>query len=298
MSTIPDLPVVEEDASMLSTKFGREIANYFSGSPLNRIGFLRADHVFLRSAFSHPSTRFLLLNELAPLVDESQKRLGYVSYAEVKGFTGVDPFEKVEEDMIKNFNSEDEKPLILLLGVDEANRLHAPKTDETFGYKEYSGRPYFAVDISPRGKLAEEANKVIEAVKAKGFSFYQNQRAMGLPYGEGERFGASAFSPPLPPDGVEHVLLTERIIKLPCTPKPDRCLTGIPETHSALSVGPRRYRSMPERSGPVHRRTWQAAVGKNALHVRRGKAFQIFAFPERTRPLSSPSCQQTAPRYC
>lgn len=211
MSTIPDLPVVEEDASMLSTKFGREIANYFSGSPLNRVGFLRADHVFLRSAFSHPSTRFLLLNELAPLVDETQKRLGYVSYAEVKGFTGADPFEHVEEDMIKNFNSEDEKPLILLLGVDEGNRLQAPKMDETYGYKEYTGRPYFAVDVSPRGKLAGEANKIIEAVKAKGFSFFQNQRAMGLPYGEGERFPgplvAGPHIPPPPPgsrDRVEH----------------------------------------------------------------------------------------------
>lgn len=186
MSTIPDLPVVEEDASMLSSKFGREIANYFSGSPLNRVGFLRSDHVFLRAAFSHPSTRFLLMNELAPLVDESKKRLGYVSHADVKGLTGADPFEIPEEDQIKEFNSEDEMPLILLLGLDEGNKLHAPKTDDLFGYKEYKGRPYFAVDVSPKGKFTEAANKVIEAVKGKGFSFETNQRSMGLPYGEGK----------------------------------------------------------------------------------------------------------------
>lgn len=188
MSAIPELPVVEEDASMLSSKFGREIANYFAGSPLNRVGFLRADHVFLRSAFSHPSARFLLLNELAPLVDESQKRLGYVSFADVKGFTGADPFEKTEDEMIKNFNSDEEKPLILLLGLDEGNKLNAPKTEETYEYKEYKGRPYFAVDVSAKGKLAGEASKVIESVKAKGFSFFQNQRHMGLEYGEGEPF--------------------------------------------------------------------------------------------------------------
>lgn len=186
MSTIPDLPVVEEDASMLSTKFGREIANYFAGSPLNRVGFLRGDHSFLRSAFSHPSTRFLLLNELAPLVDETQKRLGYVSYSDVQEFTGSDPFEKTEEDMIKNFNSEDERPLILLLGLDEGNRLQAPPTEEQFTYKEWKGRPYFAVDVSPRGKLANAANKVVDAVKNRHFSFFQNQRHMGLAYGEGE----------------------------------------------------------------------------------------------------------------
>lgn len=191
MPTIPDLPVVEEDTSMLSTKFGREIANYFAGSPLNRVGFLRADHTFLRSAFSHPSTCFLLLNELAPLVDETEKRLGYVSYAEVTPLTGSDPFEKTEEEMIKNFNSEEEKPLILLLGIDESNKLQAPKTDDTFAYKEFKGRPYFAIDVSPRGSFADGASKVIESVRTKGYSFFQNQRHMGLPYGEGKLSQAS-----------------------------------------------------------------------------------------------------------
>lgn len=193
MSTIPDLPVVDEDASMLSVKFGRELANYFAGSPLNRVGFLRGDHAFLRSAYSHPSARFLLLHELAPLVDETEKSLGYVSHADVQGFTGSDPFEKTEEEMIKGFNSEDEKPLILLLGLDEADRLRAPKTEELFAYKEWKGRPYFAVDVSPRGKLSEGANEVIKAVKAKGFSFFQNQRHMGLAYGEGK---LSVANPP------------------------------------------------------------------------------------------------------
>ncbi|CAN8096917.1 unnamed protein product [Discula destructiva] len=184
MSAIPELPLVDDDASMLSTKFGREVANYFAGSPLNRVGFLRADHVFLRSAFSHPSARFLLLDELAPSVDESEKRLGYVSFADIKGFTGTDPFEKTDEEMIKNFNSEEERPLILLLGLDEGNKLQAPKTDEVYAYKEHKGRPYFAVDVSAKGKLTGEANKVIEAVKARGFSFSKNQRHMGLAYGE------------------------------------------------------------------------------------------------------------------
>ena len=43
----PDLPLpAHPDVdSMLSRKFGREVANYFSGSPLNRLGFLRGDHV-------------------------------------------------------------------------------------------------------------------------------------------------------------------------------------------------------------------------------------------------------------
>lgn len=183
MSTTPNLPIVEDDPSMLSRKFGREIANYFAGSPLNRVGFLRTDHAFLRSAFSHPSTRFLLMNELAPLVDESEKQLGYVSYGDVTPLTGSDPFEKTEEEMIKDFNSEADKPLILLLGIDEAHKLH-----DTFTYKEFKGRPYFAVDVSPRGSFADGASKVIDFVKTKGYSFFQNPRHMGLSYGEGELF--------------------------------------------------------------------------------------------------------------
>ncbi|KAK2605490.1 hypothetical protein N8I77_008323 [Diaporthe amygdali] len=187
---IPDLPILEAEDSMLSRKFGRELSNYFAGSPLNRVGFLRSDHAFLRAAFSHPSARFLLLNELAPLVDESQRRLAYVGYSDVKGFTGADPFEKSEEQMIKDFNSEEFHPLILLLGLDEANKLPASASagDPAFEYKEYKGRPYFAVDVTPpkgaAAEAAQAANKVIDAVKAKGWSFYQNQRHMGLEAGE------------------------------------------------------------------------------------------------------------------
>lgn len=183
---IPDLPILEAEDSMLSRKFGRELSNYFAGSPLNRVGFLRGDHGFLRAAFSHPSARFLLLNDLAPLVDETQRRLAYVGYSEVTPFTGPDPFEKSEEQMIKDFNSDEFKPLILLLGLDEANKLPASAEDPAFAHKEYKGRPYFAVDITPKGSAAEAANKVIDAVKAKGYSFYQNQRHMGLEAGEGK----------------------------------------------------------------------------------------------------------------
>ncbi|ROW12222.1 hypothetical protein VMCG_00102 [Cytospora schulzeri] len=183
-AAIPDLPILEAEDSMLSRKFGRELANYFAGSPLNRVGFLRGDHVFLRSAFTHPSTRFLLLNELAPLVDEtdkSQRRLAYVKHEDVKPLTGPNPYEKPEEQLIKEFNSEEVKPLILLLGLDEAHKIPASGDDPAFQYKEYKGRPYFAVDVTPRTSgSVEAANNVIEAMNAKGCSFFENQRNLGL----------------------------------------------------------------------------------------------------------------------
>ncbi|ROW17455.1 hypothetical protein VPNG_00587 [Cytospora leucostoma] len=183
-SAIPDLPILEAEESMLSRKFGPELANYFAGSPLNRVGFLRGDNGFLRSAFSHPSTRVLLLNELAPLVDKSKHRLAYVNYDDVKPLTGPGPFDKPEAELIKEFNSEEVKPLILLLGLDETNKIPGDPNEPKFEYKEYKGRPYFAVDATPRGSGGESANKVIEAVKEKGFEFSTNQRNMNLAAGE------------------------------------------------------------------------------------------------------------------
>jgi len=69
---MPPQPALPEPAhpevdSMLSRRFGKEVANYFSGSPLNRVGFLRPDHQFLSSALHHPSTTFLLFKDLEPL---------------------------------------------------------------------------------------------------------------------------------------------------------------------------------------------------------------------------------------
>ena len=75
---VPELPALADDGSMLGRKFGREVANYFSGSPLNRVSFLRTDHAFLQTAFSHPAARFLLLHDLNPLVEGNSATFAYV----------------------------------------------------------------------------------------------------------------------------------------------------------------------------------------------------------------------------
>lgn len=188
----PDLPVLPAEDSMLSRRFGREVANYFSGSPLNRVSFLRTDHVFLRRAFAHPSATFLLLESLAPLTAASDgSRLAYATGAEVQPLTGADPFAKTEEEMIRDFNSEETRPAILFLGVDDQGRLpHRDDGGSPFEYKKYRGSPYFAVDVTPRGSTADAANGVIAAVEAKGLSFFREPRHMGL--------GAAEGTPPRP----------------------------------------------------------------------------------------------------
>jgi NAD+ diphosphatase len=175
----PDLPdpAHHDVDSMLSHKFGKEVANYFSGSPLNRVSFLRGGHGFISSAFVHPSTKFLLVNDLAPMARDPA-HLAYASYSDIKGLTGDNPFEKPEEDMIKEYNSSITLPLVLFLGLDERKK-------DGFTHGIYSGSPYFAVDISPKGTTKGEAEGVIEAMKAKGVTFLEGRAAMSLNAPEG-----------------------------------------------------------------------------------------------------------------
>jgi NAD+ diphosphatase len=188
----PDLPVLADEDSLLSQKFGREIANYFSGSPLNRVSFLRTDQAFLRSAFSHANARFLLLNNLAPLVQSDPAHLAFATHTEVAPLTGADPFGKTEEDQIRDYDSEEQHTVIVFLGIDEKKQLPLVGSEggeePSFTYKAFKGAPYFAVDVTPRGGRTDAANALIEAVKAKGFAFRDNSpRHMGLHAGQGNQ---------------------------------------------------------------------------------------------------------------
>ncbi|KAK6598439.1 NUDIX domain-containing protein [Botrytis cinerea] len=160
--------------SMLTRKFGREVANYFSGSPLNRVSFLRANHDFISSAFTHPATNFLLLNNLAPLTKDPS-HLAYSSHSDITGLTGQNPFEKDEETMIKEFNSSKTSPLVLFLGLDERS-----KDKEGFKHGIYSGIPYFAIDVTPKGTYENEANSVVKAMQEKGLVFQEGRMLMSL----------------------------------------------------------------------------------------------------------------------
>jgi NAD+ diphosphatase len=182
MPPIPDLcpppdPAHQDVDSMLSRKFGREVANYFSGSPLNRVSFLRANHEFISKALVHPSTLFMLFNDLAPLAKDPT-RLEYVTHDDVKPLIGENPFEKSEEQLIKEYNSKVTLPLVLFLGLDEVKK-------GGFEHGIYKGTPYFAVDVTPRGTVEKQAEEVIEAVKRRGLTFIEGRMHMSLNAPEG-----------------------------------------------------------------------------------------------------------------
>ncbi|KAH7071461.1 NUDIX hydrolase domain-like protein [Paraphoma chrysanthemicola] len=171
----PDLPEPAHHTvdSMLSRKFGKEVANYFSGSPLNRVSFLRPDHAFLSQALNHPSTTFLLFNNLEPLI-KSSSELAERTFADVKSVVGEDPFHRSEEDQIAQYNSSLYQPQIIFLGLDERK--------PGFVYKEhYKGQPWFAVDVTPKESVKDEAEKLIAGLKGEGLDFSKGRMNTNFP---------------------------------------------------------------------------------------------------------------------
>ncbi|KAL2752700.1 hypothetical protein ACRALDRAFT_1072564 [Sodiomyces alcalophilus JCM 7366] len=156
---------IDHPESQLSGKYGREIVNYFSGGLNNRLAWLRTDYDFLRTAFQSPDARFMILKDLSPLVEKEPPSsdkgvkgpvaLAFVSHQDVAPLTGSDPFGPSEEDLIKNFDSSETRPLVIFLGIVESEQ-------SSFRWKEFKGSPVFAVDVTPRDSYAAAAQALID----------------------------------------------------------------------------------------------------------------------------------------
>ncbi|PWW78571.1 hypothetical protein C7212DRAFT_350675 [Tuber magnatum] len=171
-------------ASMLSRKFGQEIVNYFSGSPLNRVSFLRSNTAFLRAAL--PRSKFLLLRDLEPLA-ASKTTLAWVGYEAVRTLVG-NPFDTEEEEFVRGYDSRVEVPTLVFLGINEGvvGGGQGGGDGERFEFEgeggKYVGRPCFALDVTGKGSLREECIKVQEeAVKGtEGREFRRVRLDLGL----------------------------------------------------------------------------------------------------------------------
>jgi len=157
-----------------------------TGSPLNRVSFLRTDNIFLSSAFRHPSTSFLLFNDLKPLVHSPQK-LASISLNDIKSFVGDDPFSKSEEEIIKEYDSSKSTPQMIFLGLhQQSNTKETSGSSDVFSYKDlYKGAPFFAVDVTPKGSTADQAKDLIKDVEGRGLTFQEGRQVMSLPADEG-----------------------------------------------------------------------------------------------------------------
>ena len=147
------------------------------GSPLNRVSFLRSDNLFLSAALKHPSTSFLLLNNLAPLAQDPTK-LTYTTYDEIRSFIGSDdPYAKSEAELIAEYKSTNLTPQLLFLGLDERD----VKEEESFRWSVYRGSPFFALDVTPKESIADAAKALIARMEGRGLQFVQGRLHMTLP---------------------------------------------------------------------------------------------------------------------
>jgi hypothetical protein len=146
---------------------------------LNRVSFLRQDHSFLSQAFNHGTTKFMVFKNLSPLV-KTPSEISYASYNDLKSLIPTNPFEKSEENIIKEFDSRKKIPQLAFLGLDE-------KVKDGLSYKNYTGAPHFALDITPVAPYEEAANGVIAEMEKRGFTFVEGMRAMGFPADVGKR---------------------------------------------------------------------------------------------------------------
>ncbi|KAK9474121.1 NUDIX hydrolase domain-like protein [Dipodascopsis tothii] len=147
--------------SALSARYGPGETNYFAGSPLNRVGFLRDDHEFLALALTHASARFVPLFKFDPAIGAGA--LLFLTYADVEPLVG-NPYAVSEAAAAAAFDSDAETPTLVFLGLDEA----APG----IAHRGYAGQPYFAVDITPtQPARAAAADAVHALVVARGAAF-------------------------------------------------------------------------------------------------------------------------------
>ena len=178
--------------SQLINEYGPEPTNYYGASFLNRLSFLRDDYKFLHKAFNHPSTQFLILDNLTPPVatlpeqppaqdgvkrrdpKHTLKFLTLEGTPELAQFLDS-PYELDEPAQIAAWNATTGtlKPVLVFLGIDES----AKNESGVLEYKKehdnvtdgYRGRAYFAVDLTAANlklpELAERAKLILKTSK-------------------------------------------------------------------------------------------------------------------------------------
>jgi NAD+ diphosphatase len=152
---------------------------------LNRLSFLRTEHPFLSAALKHPSTRFVLLKDLSPLV-QNPNELYLAHYKDVQKLVPPTIYDKTEDEMIKEYDSRITKPDMIFLGVDESAASKSPG-EEVMEWKIYKGQPYFALDLSDKGSDEQRAHakQLLEEWKEKGISPWVSRTHMTLSPDEG-----------------------------------------------------------------------------------------------------------------
>lgn len=138
--------------------------NFYSGSELNRLSWLRDDDAFLNRAITSPEAQFVLLNKSMPMVydgGENDSRLATLSWdqvapalkwtkqtgvfgAKANGFVLPDSSEQEEQKRLDKVTAGlvPDGIVLVLLGIKEADQTTA------LPGREPHGTPYFALSLS------------------------------------------------------------------------------------------------------------------------------------------------------
>lgn len=162
--------------------------NHFSGSPLNRLSWLRPLHLFLNSIIQAPRSRWILFNNLKPLTvvpstSESTLALAYLTTQDVVYLLGPPPYFGQDQhlgDLVVDFadtkhdiHSPTESirhrgPRIVFLGFHETGESKTTSlpssdlTDPEMIARKLEGTAYFSMDISDVGLTDEQLQHFID----------------------------------------------------------------------------------------------------------------------------------------
>lgn len=76
--------------------------------------------------------------------------------------------------MIAEYNSTITIPQLLFLGLDERNK-------QGLTYNVYTGSPYFALDVTPKGSITSQAEYLIQIMQSRGLKFLEGRIQASLP---------------------------------------------------------------------------------------------------------------------
>ncbi len=142
------------------------------------MSFLRDDNTFLAGAFAHSTTKFLVFKTLSPLI-KSPTEISYAALEDLKSILPTNPFEKTEKEIVEDFDSSKDHPQLVFLGLDESVK-------DGYSYRNFTGAPHWAVDITPKKTFEKEANELNQKFVDTGLKFSEGMRAMSFPANVGE----------------------------------------------------------------------------------------------------------------
>ena len=115
----------------------------------------------------------MIFRNLSPLI-KSPTEIHYATYQDIKPLVPINPYAQTEEQDIKEFDSREQLPQLIFLGLDESDK-------NGYQFKNYTGAPYFALDVTPKEPFEQAARDVAEGFEKAGLGFVEGMRAMSFP---------------------------------------------------------------------------------------------------------------------